>query len=436
MPADRYVLLGLAPARSAWFDAVAQWTSSASIAAEFIKCISAEEVRSRLASGRSHSALIVDASAPGFDRDLVDTANGHSTPVIVVHPGRADPGWVQDLGCIAELATAFSRDDLLEVLEAHCSPVGDATSLPPLIEDFVAPLWQAQMFAVCGPGGTGASLVAIALAQGLSRDPRYGGRVLLADLARRADQAMLHDSPHLGPGLQEMVEAHRLTRPNPEEVARMTFHVPGRGYRLLLGLRQPEAWVALRPRAVDATVSGMRRAFQAVVADVTGDVEGEAESGSADVEERNHLARAATANATLTVVVGSPGLKGVHSLARLVRELVATGVRDDRIVAVVNRSPRHPGARAESARALAALLEGSGIKLALAGPLHIPERKVEDAIRDAAPLPTAIVEPITRAVQHLADRVSDSEPPTARIERVAPGSLGSWTDAGYGPGAQ
>ncbi len=432
MTADRYVILGLAPARSAWFDAVTQWAASASIAAEFIKCISAEEVRSRLASGRSHSALIVDASAQGFDRDLVDASNARSTPVIVVDPGHRGHGWARDLGCVAELPTGFSRDDLLDALDAHCSPVGRAAVLPPLIDDFAAPLWQAQMFAVCGPGGSGASLAAIALAQGLAADPRYGGRVLLADLALRADQAMLHDSPHLGPGLQELVEAHRLARPGPDEVSRMTFDVPRRGYRLLLGMRQPEAWAALRPRAVDSTISGIRRAFQAVVADVTGDLEGEAESGSAEVEERNHLARAATSNATLTIAVGSAGLKGVHSLARLVRELVASGVGDDRILAVVNRSPRHPRSRAESARALAGLLEGSGIRLALAGPLHLPERKVEEALRDIAPLPAAIVDPLSRTVQLLAERVSDSEPPTAGVEKVTPGSFGSWSDAEYG----
>ncbi|MBV9660057.1 MAG: hypothetical protein JO337_02755, partial [Acidimicrobiales bacterium] len=60
MAAERYVLLGLAPPRTGWFESVAQWTMSASIAAEFVKCVSAEEVRARLASGRQHSALLVD----------------------------------------------------------------------------------------------------------------------------------------------------------------------------------------------------------------------------------------------------------------------------------------------------------------------------------------------------------------------------------------
>ena len=434
MSGDRFVLLGLAPARTPWFDAVSQWTTSAAVAAEFIKCVSAEEVRSRLSSGRPHSALIVDASSPALDRDLVDAAQARDTPVLVVLTGREPPMWAHDLGCAAELPPRFGRDDLVEVLGTHCVPVGPATGLPPLIADSPAPLWQAPLFCVCGPGGTGASVVAVALAQGLAADPRHGSRVLLADLALRADQAMLHDSPELGPGIQELIEAHRLARPTPDEIARMTFDAPRRGYRLLLGLRQPEGWSALRPRATDAALLGLRRSFQAVVADVTGDVEGEAETGSVEVQERNHLARAAALSATVAVAVGAPGMKGIHSLSRLIRDLIKAGVNPDRIVAVINRSPRHPRARADSGRALASLLNASGHRLALAGPVHLPERKIEDTLRDAEPLPPALVEPVTRAARMVADRVADAAPPSIGPERIAPGSLSSWSDAEYGSG--
>jgi len=281
------------------------------------------------------------------------------------------------------------------------------------------------MFAVCGPGGTGASTVAIALAQGFGFDARNGNRVLLADLARRADQAMLHDALDLGPGVQELVEAHRLSRPDAEEVRRITFDVPRRGYRLLLGLRQPEAWAALRPRALDAGIEGLRRSFQLVVADVTGDVEGESDGGSLDVEERNHMARTTVLHSTVVVATGAPGLKGIHSLAGLIRALMRVGVEADRIVAVVNRSPRHPRARAEASRALAGLLGGPDVTLALASPVHVPERKMEEILRDGSPLPGAIVEPVVRAVQAVAERKADSPSPVVGPTRIAPGSLGS-----------
>jgi hypothetical protein len=423
---ERFVILGVAPARAPWFAAVAQWTTSATIAAEFVKCVSGEEVRARLASGRLHSALLIDVGAPSFDRDLVDFAVTRDTPVIAVADGRRPVAI--DLPVAAILPVGFGPDDLLYALTRYCRPVGDATRLPPLLEESAAGLWQAPLFTVCGPGGTGASTVAVALASGLSADARSGGRVLLADLARRADQAMLHDSAELGPGVQELVEAHRLSRPGPDEIAGMTFAVPRRGYNLLLGLRQPEHWAALRPRSTDAAVAGLRRSFQAVVADLTGDFEGEAEGGSADVEERNHLARTAAAQATVAVAVGQPGLKGVHSLALLIRQMARAGVDPARILPVLNRSPRHPRARAESARALAALLDAAGLAAATAAPVALPERKLEDALRDGAPLPAALVDPVTRAVAAVASRVADVAPPDVRAARIAPGSLGSWSD--------
>ncbi|MBV9662282.1 MAG: hypothetical protein JO337_14110, partial [Acidimicrobiales bacterium] len=375
-----------------------------------------------------------DVGLRSFDRDLVDACIACATPVIAVRSGGGPTFSASDLGVSAELAGEFRPDDLTEVLAVHCRPVGRGDRLPPALDESSSPRWLAPMYAVCGPGGTGASTVAIALAQGLGHDARYGRRVLLADLARRADQAMFHDAIDLGPGLQELVEAHRVQRPGPEDVAGMTFDVPRRGYRLLLGLRQPELWAALRPRAVDAAVTGLRRTFQLVVADVTGDVEGEAEGGSPDVEERNHLARAATRNATVTVVVGAPGMKGVHSLASLIRALVRAGVSADRLVAVINRGPRHPGARAEAARALAELLSGTGIELPLSGPVHSPERKLEETLREGTALPLAMVDPLVRAVEAVAERVADAEPAHVAAVRIAPGSLGSWSaDVETGP---
>jgi hypothetical protein len=240
---------------------------------------------------------------------------------------------------------------------------------------------------------------------------------------------MFHDAADLGPGAQELVEAHRLGRPEPDEVWQTTFDVPRRGYRLLLGLRQPEAWSALRPRAIDASIVGLRRAFQVVVADVTGDVEGEAEGGSIDVEERNHLARSAVLHSSVVVVVGAPGMKGVYSLAWLIRSLTRIGVTSSRVIPVINRSPRSPRARAELGRTLAALLASSGGAAALAGPVHLPERKLEEVMRDGGPLPAALADPLLHAVQAVAERQADTAPAQAGRTLVTPGTLGSWPEA-------
>ncbi len=422
---ERYVLVGLAPARAPWFKDVARWATAASIAAEFVKCVTAEEVRVHLRSGRSHSALLVDAELTAFDRDLVGDAAAAGTPVLAVtdRPGRR---WAaSDLGVAAVLAADFSREDLVAALEAHARPVGRGDRLPLVLDDDTVPAWRGQLIAVSGTGGTGASVAAVAVAQALAGDARYGRRVLLADLALRADQAMLHDAGEIGPGVQELVEAHRVGRPGPAEVVQGTFDVPGRGYRLLLGLRRPAAWAALRPRAFDAALEGLRHAFQVVVADVTGDVEGETDSGSIEVEERNHMARQTVATADVVFAVGAPGLKGVHSLAVLVRSLLDAGVSASRLVPVVNRSPRNPRSRAETATALAALVARP---TALAGPVAVPERRIEPALRDGAALPSALVSPLASALQAVLDRHADAPPARVAATRLAPGSLGHWQD--------
>ena len=54
MAGERYVVLGLATARSAWFTDVARWATVGSVPVEFVKCIDADELRARLPrAGRS-----------------------------------------------------------------------------------------------------------------------------------------------------------------------------------------------------------------------------------------------------------------------------------------------------------------------------------------------------------------------------------------------
>jgi hypothetical protein len=308
---ERYVLLGLAQPRVEWYRTVGQWAAAAMLPLEFVRCVSVGELRARLRSGRAFSAVLIDGRFPGLDRDLIAEAAEAGVAVLVVdaHDTRA---W-HELGAAAVLAEAFSRDELVEVLQATAIPIG-GVDLDPLAPPSEHPAARAGLIAVGGPGGTGASTLAIALAQGLAsghghlppgRRSRVGrpGRarrdpaVLLADLCRVADQALLHDSRVLVPSVQEVVEAHRTSRPPLEAVADQTFEVPARGYRLLLGLRRPRHWVTLRPRALESALDALQSLADVVIADVELDVEGEAESGSTDVEDRNLLARATLARA-------------------------------------------------------------------------------------------------------------------------------------------
>jgi hypothetical protein len=424
MSGERFVLLGLGRPRAAWFRQVAQWATSAALPAEFVKCVSAEEVRERLASGRPFSAALLDGGLPAVDRDLVAAVRDAGCAPLVVDDGRGRRDWAA-LGALAVLPTELTRSELLDVLATHAPMVGGGEVLRP---DGGVPLstaWQAGVVAVTGTGGAGASTAAVALAQGLAAEGD-GGPVLLADLCRRADQGMLHDARELFPGLQELVEAHRTGRVDATEVLRSTFYVAERGYYLLLGLRRPAYWSSLRPRALEATFSSLRAAFGIVVCDVDDDLEGETDAGSIDVEERNLTTRLPAQQADVVFAVGLPGLKGLYSLARLLDELLAFGVAPERVVPVVNMAPRQPRARSEMTATLAALTASGGA--GIAAPVFLPGRPVEQALRDGVPLPAPLPTLLTGAYHATLRRAGARPRDNRAVEtaRVTPGSLGHW----------
>ncbi len=430
MAGERYVLLGLASARSSWFKVVSQWANSGTIPAEFVKCLSVEELRARLASARPFSAALVDARLPGLDRDLVDSARRAGCVVMAVADHRAlgntsHGDWGQ-LGVAELLPEYFDPKALLAALGAHATMISRADSLPADAASVTTPAWQGQVALVCGPGGTGASTAAIALSQGLAADPRHGRSVLLADLALHAEQAMLHDARDVVPGVQELVEAHRTRRPVPEDVRALAFQVDERGYDLLLGLRQARAWSSIRTRAFEAAFASLRGAYRVVVADADADLEGEDDGGSYEVEERHVMARTAASHAEVVFAVGVAGMKGLHSLVRVLNDLRGFGVVPERLVPVVNRAPRNPRARAEITAALAALTASATspprAPRTTPSPVFLPERRVDEALRVGSRLPDALVQPLAGAFAAVAERMPT--PTAGGPPRVQPGSLG------------
>jgi hypothetical protein len=257
--------------------------------------------------------------------------------------------------------------------------------------------------------------------------------VVLADLALHADQALLHDAGDVVPGIQELVEAHRTATPTVDHVRSLTYSVDGRGYDLLLGLRRHRDWPVLRPRAAQAAIDSLLRAYRLAIADVDADLEGDDEVGSVEVEERNVLARSACARSDLVLVVAPGSVTGVRRQVLALDELHRAGVGADRLLPVVNRAPRRARARAEVAAALAEVLGEVDTDLAsqLPAPLQLPDRRGLDGLhRLAAPMPDALVGPLTRAVETLLDHAPavpaglDASDPVP----VVPGTLGAWPD--------
>ncbi len=431
MAGERFVTLGLARVRSAWFDDVARWATSGSLAMDFVKTVSTDEVRARLDSGRPFSALLIDGGLPGIDRDLLELARERGCAVVVI-TGDSGRDW-RSVGAAATLPPDFDRAALESALAEHATPIGCADDIPgqPVIAER-EPGFRARTIAVTGPGGTGRSLVAAAIAQGFAADAAHSDTVLLADLALHADQAMLHDARDVIPGVLELVEGHRSGAPSPDDVRSLTFDIVARRYRLLLGLRRHRDWTALRPRALNAALDGLRRAFTLVVADVDDDLEGEALTRSVDVEDRNLLARSTVRVADIVVVVGVGGPKGVHSLLRVVRDCLAAGVRSDRIVLVVNRVPKRGSGRSETAQTIGELLLASHPGETIVSPIFVPERRhLDEVLRDVAAIPAALVDPVTAAVRARLDAIVDQPVQRAEQDDLVPveiGSLGEWDE--------
>ena len=353
--------------------------------------------------------------------------------MIVVDDGRRPADWA-GMGVDAVLADPFDRADLLSVLLGYAPPIdgpaGDAsgrTAPPPAG-------WRGRLVAITGPGGAGTSTLAMGLAQGLGSAPRHQGLVVLADLALHADQGVLHDAGDVMPGLQELVEAHRLDLPAVDEVRSHVFDTGDRGYDLLLGLRRHRDWPVLRPRAVQASLDGLLRSYRLVVADLDPDLEGDDEVGSLDVEERNVLARTAAGRADLVLVVAPPTVVGLRRLVLILDEWHRGGVGAERLLAVINRAPRRAMARSEITGAIASLLAGMRPELAetMASPVFVIERRGIDQLHRAAMgLPAALVRPLTDTVEAVLERTGPRvvlDAPAEGLTPITPGSLGAWAD--------
>jgi hypothetical protein len=128
-------------------------------------------------------------------------------------------------------------------------------------------------------------------------------------------------------------------------------------------------------------------------------------------------------------------MKGLHSLLRTTRDVLALGVPGPRILPVINRAPKGPRARAELTATFGALLGPLADQEGVPSPVHVPERRrLDDVQRDGARLPDAWVMPLATTVQALLDRagvddgLSDASDAVGELLQVRPGELGRWTE--------
>lgn len=409
-------VLGLVSTAAAWPRRVDAWAAAGTMPITVTFCPSVDHLRARLRAGQRHVVLL-DGDLPMVDRDLLSAITSGDALAVVVEGNRRRHEWTR-LGASAVLPQTFDDRQLRAVIE----PRVELTSAH-LSEHAARP--RAPLVAVTGPGGTGASVTAIALAQGVAANRR---RPLLVDCCLHAEQAMLHNAHGSHPGLADMVELHASGQPAVRQVRQLTIGIVERGYHLLIGLRRARHWTSLRPASLQATLESLQRAFDVVVADVDADTDGEQQTGSIEIEERNALARTVLARADLVLVVGQPSMKGVYALVRTVIDLLEFGVAPQELLPVVNQASAAAATRAELGRAVQQLVGdapgGSGVSPAL----FLPDTPLEAELRDRDALPAALPRALAIAADALLMRQGGppGPPAAAQPEQVTPGALGHW----------
>lgn len=369
----------------AWPRAVARWGSGATLPLDATTCVSADELRALVADAPVDLA-IVEAGLPGVDRVLADAVRRAGTALAVVTTPTLTPA-AERLEPDALLPADFDAPALAAVLQAHArSRTAPRTTAEPAPTTPVA----GELVAVTGPGGTGASTVAQALAtHRAGLDP-----VVLADFALDADQHVRHGVAPGHDGMFELAEALRHAPVDPLTLPTVAQPV---GYDLLCGLRRRQEWTVLSTSIAEQVLTALEQRGGLVIADIGVDLDGRVESGSLDLEERNALARVAADRATTVVVVGRWSTTGIHRLTRTLLDLEAHGVPRDRVRPVLNHAPRHRAgqalARATVQRLLAEVTEGPWPAPGCLA--HDPG--VERSVREATRLPPRFV----RRVGHL-----------------------------------
>jgi hypothetical protein len=143
--------------------------------------------------------------------------------------------------------------------------------------------------------------------------------VVLADLTRTGRLSALDPaSTRRRPRLADLADALRWAAGSPTALREQVRSGALRGLHRLPGLQHPSDWTTLGPRTLAAVLEVLRGGTgDAVVALVDADLDGEAETGSLDIEDRHRAARTAVAAADLVVVVADDSAPGRHDLALL-----------------------------------------------------------------------------------------------------------------------
>ena len=428
---EHFVILGVARPRSPWLTDVGQWSTSSTLPIEFIRCVSVDEVRARLMSDRRHSAVLLGEDCTGVDRDILETARDAKCAPIIIANGTPRRDW-QSLGAATVISLPLTPEELLASLREHAMGI-ERRSFRRSTTSFHEEPQSGHLITVLGAGGSGTSTLAMAIAGqcaagDLALATESTEAIVLVDASLNGDQARLHDLGDVVPGLPELVDLHRMSNPTPDDVRQHCWFSARHGYDVLPGLRRHRDWTILRRRATVAALASLRDTFDVVIADTDTDLEGEAQTGSIDIEDRNVLARELVVTADIIVLTARAGVAGTSRSIQTFRDLIELGVDSRRILLVVLSAPRSTRRRSELVRTITSLVNEVFPDHPIPVPVMVPIRRdLEPFFHDGAPPPKSVLGSISTAIAQLfADigplphRASTDQTPIA----ILPGHLG------------
>ena len=410
-PAERYVVLGLAHARAPWFGEVARWATSAALPVEFVKCVSLEELRARLALG--------PGLLGGARRRRACPASTATSPTWPAPPGcavlrrRRRPGAAATGSALGAVGGARRRASAGPTCStpSPTTPARSAAARRPRGRP-CRPAPAAAGRAASSPSparrGAGASTVAMAAGPGARRRPPPRRPRRCSPTSPSTPTRPCCTTPATScPALQELVDAHRVGH----AVARRrpVAHLRRRRPRLRRCCSACAATATgrpLRPRAVEAALDepaprlpGRRRRRRPRPRG-----RGPVRLGRRRGPQRRSPAPRSPPRRRV-VVVGAPGVKGVHALVRVL-ERPARARRRRRPAScrssTARRAARGPGPRSPG-RSPTLAGEAGRRRPARLTALLPERRRLDDLVRDGRRLPSSLAGPVTAVTTSLLD---------------------------------
>jgi len=295
---------------------------------EVVCCRGQAELLALLQADATISSVLLDARAIGVDRDLFHHLEALQVRALVRDSEPARTDWMA-LGAQGVVSVIADEHVLAAVLRQAIGAADRWRPLPPFVS---RPGGCGPLIVVAGPSCRSTARLAMKVAAGAVR-PNPALPVILTDLEVRGWLRDLHDAPGETVGIQDLVDLHRTRVATRDEVAQLAPLDHDCGYRILFGVRHPRDWLALGPRSVRSALASLRHHAGALVAVVGDDLDGEAETGSADLEDRNHLARSAVLTADLILVAPAHTNAAAHAQAILLEDLAH--LRPDAVTVVV-----------------------------------------------------------------------------------------------------